>query len=64
MLKYFCGGPTKIYQHEHLTHEYFHTRKFLDLWHINFCRSESLINNSDDHNSVNDSGSLLLCIIF
>ena len=31
MLKYFRGAPMKIYSHEHLAHEYFHTRKFLDL---------------------------------
>ena len=34
MLKYFCGAPTKIYLHEHLTHEYFHTLKFPDLWYL------------------------------
>ena len=62
MLKYFRGDPQNFIN-MNITHEYFHTRKFLDLWYINFCRSESLINNSDDHNSVNDSGSLLLCII-
>ena len=28
-LKYFHGASTKIYLHEHLTHEYFHTQKFL-----------------------------------
>ena len=34
MLKYYCNGLTKIYYlHKHLrTHEYFHTRKFPDLW--------------------------------
>ena len=31
MLKYSRGVPTKIYLHEHLTHEYFHTRNFPDL---------------------------------
>ena len=31
MLKYFCGVPLKIYLHEYLPHEYFHTRKFPDL---------------------------------
>ena len=31
MLKYFHGAPLKIYLHEYLTHEYFHTRKFPDL---------------------------------
>ena len=25
-LKNFCGGPMKIYIHEHLTHEYFYTQ--------------------------------------
>ena len=27
----FRGVPLKIYLHEYLTHEYFHTRKFPDL---------------------------------
>ena len=31
MLKYFRGASLKIYLHEYLTHEYFHTRKFPDL---------------------------------
>ena len=31
LLKHFHGAPMKIYLHEHLTHEYFHTRKFPDL---------------------------------
>ena len=31
MLKYFRGAPLKIYLHEYLTHENFHTRKFPDL---------------------------------
>ena len=35
MLKYFRGTPLKIYLHEYLTHEYFHTRKFPDLWYLN-----------------------------
>ena len=30
-LKNFRGGPTKIYLHEHLIHEYFYARKFPDL---------------------------------
>ena len=34
MLKYFCVAPLKIYLHEYLTHEYFHTRKFPDLWYL------------------------------
>ena len=34
MLKYFRGAPLKIYLHEYLTHEYFHTRKFPDLRYI------------------------------
>ena len=34
MLKYFRGAPLKINLHEYLTHEYFHTRKFPDLWYI------------------------------
>ena len=31
MLKYFHGALMKIYLHEHLTHEYFYTRKLPDL---------------------------------
>ena len=31
VLKYFRGAPLKIYLHEYLTHEYFHTQKFPDL---------------------------------
>ena len=34
MLKYFRGAHTKIYLHKHLTHEYFHAQKFLNLWYI------------------------------
>ena len=34
MLKHFCGAPLKIYLHEYLTQEYFHTRKFPDLRYI------------------------------
>ena len=34
MLKYFRGAPLKIYLHEYLTHEYFHTRKFPNLRYI------------------------------
>ena len=30
-LKIFRGGPTKIYLHEYLIHEYFYARKFPDL---------------------------------
>ena len=34
MLKYFHGDrPTKMYLYEHLTHEYFHTQTFLNLWY-------------------------------
>ena len=33
MLKYFRGAPLKIYLYEYLTHEYFHTRKFPDVWY-------------------------------
>ena len=36
VLKYINGVPTKIYLHKHLTHEYFHTRKFHNLWHTEF----------------------------
>ena len=35
MLKYFRGAAMKIYSHEHLTHEYFHTRKLPDLRYVN-----------------------------
>ena len=40
MLKYFCGAPLKIYLHEYLTHEYFHTRKFPDLryWYFDILK--------------------------
>ena len=34
MLKYFCGAPFKIYLHEYLTPEYFHTQKFPDLRYV------------------------------
>ena len=34
VLKYFCGAPTKIYLHKHLTHEYFMHEKFFDLQYI------------------------------
>ena len=30
-LQYFCGASTKIYIHEHLTHD---TQKFPDLWYL------------------------------
>ena len=31
VLEYFHGSSMKIYLHKHLTHKYFHTRKFRDL---------------------------------
>ena len=39
MLKFFHGAPLKIYLHEYLTHEYFHTRKFPDLRYCNMAAS-------------------------
>ena len=33
-VKIFLWGTLKIYLHEYLTHEYFHTWKFPDLWQL------------------------------
>ena len=33
MLKYYRETSTKIYLHKNLKHEYFHIRKFPNLWY-------------------------------